>query len=306
MLAAINRDVRGVMMSDSFSQPDRQVAFDRAAGDWLAWQQTPWARVYYALVRHNLAALPVSSARSLDVLDAGGANGVDSLPLLEAGHRVTIVDCSSVLLSEAVAAAERSGLDRERLRVEHRDLDDRRPLPVPADSTGWDLVLCHNVLHYRDDPAELVGRLVAATLPGGVLSLIAPNPAMDVLAAAVRDRDPGQGLAMLDAPTRRSVTVGEPMHRLERADVEAAVQAAGAVVTDRFGLRMVIDLVADGDVKHDPEWLRQAMELELALCSRDPYRDVARFWQLVCRRPGPTRPARSPQASTRRAVPALL
>ena len=263
-----------------------RTAFDRAAGDWLAWQRTPWARVYYALVRHHLAALPVPPARSLDVLDVGGASGADSLPLLEAGHRVTIVDGSSILLSEAVAAAERDGLDRDRLRVEYRDLDDRRPLPVPANSTGWDLVLCHNVLHFRDDPAELVGRLVAATRPGGVLSLIAPNPAMDVLAAAIRDRDPERGRAMLDAPTRRSVTVGEPMHRLERVEVEAALRAAGAIVTDHFGLRTVVDLVADDDVKRDPEWLRRVMELELALCARDPYRDIARFWQLICRRNG--------------------
>lgn len=267
-------------MSDSVSR----VAFDRAAEDWLAWQQTPWARLYYALVQHQLAALPLASGRSVDVLDVGGGNGIDSLPLLVAGHRVTVLDSSSVLLSEAVAVARRRGLQSHRLRVEHRDLDDRRPLPVPTDSTGWDLVLCHNVLHYRDDPAELVGRLVAAMRPGGTLSLIAPNPAMDVLAAAVRDGNPGQGLAVLEAPTRRSVTVGELMYRLERADVEAAVRAAGAVVTHRFGLRTVIDLVSDEELKCDQEWLRQVTELELALCARDPYRDIARFWQLICRR----------------------
>ncbi|MFC6090027.1 class I SAM-dependent methyltransferase [Saccharothrix lopnurensis] len=270
-------------MSDS--SPGLGVAFDRAADDWLAWQQTPWARVYYALVRHVLAALPEVPGRSLNVLDVGGANGVDSLPLLVAGHRVTVLDFSPVLLAEAVAAAERAGADGDRLRVEHRDVGDPRPLPLPADATGWDLVLCHNVLHYRDDPAELVGRLVAVTRPGGALSLIAPNPAMDVLAAAIRDGDPRQGLEMLEAPTRRSVTIGEPMHRLERASVEAAVRDAGAVVTDRFGLRTVIDLVTDDELKRDPEWLRQTTELELALCSRAPYRDIARFWQLICRRP---------------------
>jgi S-adenosylmethionine-dependent methyltransferase len=146
-------------------------------------------------------------------------------------------------------------------------------------------VLCHNVLHYRDDPAELVGRLVAATRPGGTLSLIAPNPAMDVLAAAIRDGNPEQGLEMLEAPSRRSATVGAVMHRLESADVEAAVRAAGAVVTDRHGLRTVIDLVSDEELKRDPEWLRRTTELELALCSRSPYRDIARFWHLICRRP---------------------
>jgi S-adenosylmethionine-dependent methyltransferase len=239
--------------------------------------------VYYALVRHILAALPASSG-PLAVLDVGGANGIDSLPLVEAGHRVTIVDSSAVLLAEAAAAAERGNLDPGRLRVEQNDLD-LHPLPVPDDRAGWDLVLCHNVLHYRDDPAELVGRLVAATRPGGTLSLIAPNPAMDVLAAAVRDRDPGRGLAMLHAPTRRSVTVGLPMHRLESAEVMAAVRAAGAVVTARYGLRAVIDLVSDENLKHDPDWLSRTTELELALCSRPPYRDIARFWQLICRRP---------------------
>ncbi|MER7013614.1 class I SAM-dependent methyltransferase [Saccharopolyspora sp. NPDC000359] len=272
-------------MSGAPVQRDCWTAFDRAAEDWLVWQRTPWARAYYALVQLHLATLE-PAGQVWNVLDVGGANGADSLPLLEAGHHVTIVDASSVLLAEAVAAAERAGPGAGQLRIEHRDLDDRRALPLPADAEGWDLVLCHNVLHYRDDAAELVGRLVAATRPGGVLSLIAPNPAMDVLAAAVRDRDPRQGLEVLDAPSRRSVTVGEPMHRLERADVEAAARAEGAVVTEWYGLRVVIDLVADDEVKEDPEWLRQALELEVALSARDPYREVARFWQLFCRRPG--------------------
>ncbi|MGW5668695.1 class I SAM-dependent methyltransferase [Micromonospora sp. NPDC003776] len=271
-------------MSDSLVRQDTGVAFDRAAGDWLAWQRTPWARVYYTLVRHILDALP-QTREALDVLDVGGANGVDSLPLLKAGHRVTILDSSPVLLSEAVAAAERDGLDRARLRTERRNLDDPHAIPVPDNADGWDLVLCHNVLHYRDDPAELVGRLVNATRPGGVLSLIAPNPAMDVLAAAIRDRDPGRGLDMLEAPTSRSVTVGVPMRRLESADIEAAVGDGGAVVTARFGLRTVIDLVCDEDLKRDPEWLHRTTELELALCSRPPFRDVARFWHLICQRP---------------------
>jgi S-adenosylmethionine-dependent methyltransferase len=270
-------------VSDTLS-PDAGAAFDHAAEDWLAWQRTPWARVYYALVRQVLDRLPAAAA-TWNVLDVGGANGADSLPLLASGHRVTILDGSAVLLAEAVAAADRDGLDRGRLRVECVDLDDPRPFPVPDHATGWDLVLCHNVLHYRADPAELVARLVGATRPGGTLSLIAPNPAMDVLAAAIRDRDPVRGLELLDAPTRRSETVGVPMRRLERADVAAAVQDAGAAVTASLGLRTVIDLVSDDEVKHDPEWLRRTTQLELALCSRAPYRDIARFWQLICRTP---------------------
>lgn len=259
-------------------------AFDRAAGEWLIWQRTPWARVYYALVQHVLGAV-VDHSRPLDVLDVGGANGVDSRPLLAAGHRVTILDSSRMLLAEAQAALASDDPARDRLRAEWHDLDDGRPLPVRAGSAGWDVVLCHNVLHYRRDPAELVGRLLAALRPGGVLSLIAPNPAMDVLAAAIRDRDPGRGLELLSAATRDSVTVGVPMRRLESAVVEAAVRAAGATVTARYGLRAVIDLVSDEELKRDASWLDRTLELERALCALPPYCDIARFWQLIVQRP---------------------
>jgi S-adenosylmethionine-dependent methyltransferase len=126
-----------------------------------------------------------------------------------------------------------------------------------------------------------VAAVAAAVRPGGLLSVMAPNPAMDLLATAVRLTSPADALALLTADTVRSETFQHDMHRLDAASVAAALEASGCVVTDRFGIRCVTDLIADDGLKHVPAFLADLERLELALCDREPYSRLARFWQLL-------------------------
>ena len=114
--------------------------------------------------------------------------------------------------------------------------------------------------------------------------MMAPNPAMDVLSAAVRRQDPVGGLAVLDAPTVRGETFDHPMRRLEAAEVEQALADAGCTVEHRFGIRCVMDLIADDERKSEPAFYDQLLDLELRLCEREPYWRTARFWQLTAGR----------------------
>ena len=78
---------------------DREV-FDRHIGDWTKALETPWSKMRYRLVHRNIRRhLP--EANSIRVLDAGGGNGLDSLPFAEDGNRVTLVDYSEQMLAEA-------------------------------------------------------------------------------------------------------------------------------------------------------------------------------------------------------------
>jgi S-adenosylmethionine-dependent methyltransferase len=254
--------------------------FDHNAQAWHAWQETPWGRLRYRIVAETLSRVCVSLGnRPLRVLDVGSGNGGDALPLVVLGHDVTLIDYSSTLLEEARDDARALGVGA-RLHTIHADLAEI----ASQELVDFDLVLCHNVLQYRADLAASVAAVCSAVVPGGAVSLIAVNPASEVLLAAVRHEDLAVALAMLDAESMPTVTFGHDVRALTVAQVEPALVAAGCAVSDRFGIRCVTDYVLADDRKSDPEFYTGLEHLELALCDRPEFMGTARMWQLVARK----------------------
>lgn len=211
------------------------------------------------------------------MLDVGGGDGIDAIALARVGHDVTVLDFSEPLLAAAGQSAYRCGV-ADRVRTIHADLDDG------VAQGDFDVVLCHNMLQYRADPVATVAQLVALVRGGGLLSLIAGNPAADVLAAAVRRLDPDEALQMLDASTTRTVTFDHDVRRLEAADIIAALHTNGCRIRSRFGIRCIADFITDDDLKADPDFYARLERLELAVCDREPFVHTARLWQLVAER----------------------
>lgn len=268
----------------TYHEVGAEVFGDRADA-WSSWQASPWGRLRYDVVRHTTALALADLPDRLRVLDVGGGDGADSVPLAEAGHEVTVLDFTPELLQRAARAAASAGA-ADRVRTVCADLDSLvgDDDAAAASLGGFDVVLCHNVLHYRADVPAVVRFLSRAVRPGGVVSVMAPNPAMDVLAAAVRRLDPATAGQVLDSPTVRSETFDHEMRRLEVAEVAEALSDAGCVVQHRFGIRCVMDLIADDERKAEPEFYAGLLELELRLCEREPFWRTARFWQLTARR----------------------
>jgi S-adenosylmethionine-dependent methyltransferase len=255
--------------------------FDDAARGWLQWQETPWGRLRYRLVEHSLATAAEGIGPGCRVLDVGGGDGGDSLALAARGHEVTILDNSPALLALAEEKAVAVGLEHK-LKTVRADLGDLVAGTQPAGlETDYDLVLCHNVVQYTPDTAETVGAVARTARAGGTVSLLAPNPAMDVLAAAVRGGDPVGALVLLGADTVRSQTFDHDMRRVERREAESALLEHGCAVTHRFGVRCVIDLIPDDERKHDEDFLAELERLELALCDQEAFQHTARFWHLL-------------------------
>ena len=261
--------------------------FDGRAGEWASWQASPWGRLRYAVAQETTTRALAGLPGPLRVLDVGGGDGADSLPLAAQGHEVTVLDFAPELLAQARRAAETHGV-ADRVRVVQADLDDlERDTGVGAVPLGaFDVVLCHNVLHYRADVPATVRFLAALARRGGIVSVMAPNPAMDVLSVAIRRTDPVRAHAVLDSPTVHSETFDHPMRRLGAAEVERSLGEAGCTVEHRFGIRCLMDLIADDGIKSDAGFYAHLLDLELALCEREPYWRTGRFWQLTARRDG--------------------
>jgi S-adenosylmethionine-dependent methyltransferase len=227
--------------------------FDDHQAEWDEYRASPWGRLRYELVARTLAQC--LGREQLRILDVGGGDGGDALPLLRAGHDVTVLDSSREMLARAAEAGvpTRAGsLDDENLEA------------------GLDVVLCHFLLQYRSDLSADVRRLARLLRAGGTLSLIVPTAPGQVLAAAVRG-GPQKARELLGATTMRVVAFDQEVRRFTIEDVTTALRSAGFDEPMVFGIRMVNDLITDDERKKDPEFFEELLELEWALCGVEPY-----------------------------------
>jgi S-adenosylmethionine-dependent methyltransferase len=74
------------------------------------------------------------------------------------------------------------------------------------------------------------------------------------------------------------------VRRIDPDDVATDLASLGAPVVARYGGRIANDLLTDEDAKWDPAYFESLLEVELALCDREPFLRVGMFWQLVAQR----------------------
>ncbi|MCD2497372.1 MULTISPECIES: bifunctional 2-polyprenyl-6-hydroxyphenol methylase/3-demethylubiquinol 3-O-methyltransferase UbiG [Microbacterium] len=238
-----------------------------------AWQQytrTPWARIRYAVVAEILRREASTLGAGLRVLDVGGGDGMDALPLARAGHDVTIVDPSESWLAEAQRRARAEATTISTIRG---GLDD---LPEGE----WDLVLCHFVLRYRPADGGDIPALARRVRRGGRLSVMDVNPAGRVLRTVVSD-GPAAAMAELQADTLAVHTFNTEVRKVEADRISDEARAAGLVQVGHYGNRIANDLLVDDLPKHDESYFDDLLALELELSGREPFNRIGFAWQLV-------------------------
>lgn len=250
--------------------------------DLAAWRQNqdkPWNRLRYQLVAANLRQW-VGGRSSLIVLDAGGGDGRDARALALSGHNILIIDRAPTLLAEAERSAADAGV-ADRIRTQQADIiaDDWL-----VDDARFDLVLCHNVLQYLDQPERLLRALARSLCEGGLLSLLIPNPASEPLRQAIQQRNLDAALASIDATTHRNHFYDVEMHLHDLPSIQLMLANAGLTPMTYYGVRCVNDYILDDEVKFSEEGFGRLLALEEAMGSRSPYRDIARLWQIIARK----------------------
>jgi ubiquinone/menaquinone biosynthesis C-methylase UbiE len=235
---------------------------------------SPLERLRHTLTEANLARHWGDEPSR--VLDVAGGNGVTAVRLAALGHEVTVLDPAGAMLSTAIRAAEAQGV-ADRLHVVQAGAQDA---PEVFADHEFDLVLCHNLLHYvesAEEREEVLRAIMAPLRPGGLLSVLGPNAVFDPIQAVVRDRAPDLALRELDTVAcewAQPCTVGEIVVSLAGLDVDEVV---------RYGVRCVSDLVAEQDAEN-PAFMADLERLELALSNRMPHLLSARFFHLIARR----------------------
>ncbi|MFC8830501.1 class I SAM-dependent methyltransferase [Streptomyces sp. NPDC057137] len=212
----------------------------------------------------------------LRVLDVGMGQGTQALRLARAGHTVTGLEPDPGMMAFAREAleGEPAGI-RERVTLVEGDGLQTGVHFLPG---SFDVVLCHGVLMYVEEPDAMLAGLARMLAPGGLLSLLVRNA--DAL--ALRPGIAGDWAGALDAFDSPTYTnrLGLPVRADRLSALTATLAGIAAPLQTWYGVRVFSDNMSN-DVELPP-----AAELERLLAAEDragrtePYRRVAALLHL--------------------------
>jgi S-adenosylmethionine-dependent methyltransferase len=245
------------------------------------------ALVWDALQRVVAVRAEQSGRAVLDIVDVGGGTGGFAVPFAALGHNVTVVDPSP----DALAAAQRRAAERQvRLAAVQGDADG---LDHVAGDDSADMVICHSVLEYVEDPAAAMAAIARVLRPGGTVSVLAANAVAAVLHHALSGKY-DQAREILSAVTGASAGDGahgitaDGRRRFTLAGLTALIEGAGLRAGHAYGVRVFAGLLPAATTAAPPsdpgaaDALR-ALEDEAAACPA--LRDIASRLHVLGARP---------------------
>jgi SAM-dependent methyltransferase len=257
--------------------------FQSGADKYAAYLETPEGRLRSDLAfAHLQDFLPLpQTRRPLLGLDLGGGTGVAAVRLARLGINVTLLDSSPTMLEMAKRAAEEADLE-EKITVKLGDAAQVANL-FPAGS--FDIVLCHNLLEYVEDPNAVVSaaaRVMRSDSSGtGILSILVRNRAGEVLKAGIAAGDLEAAERNLTAAWGYESLFGGRVRLFTLDSLQAMTKGAAVAVAAERGVRVISDYLAP-QISRSEEYGR-IFELERKLGSRPEFSAVARYIQVIAR-----------------------
>jgi SAM-dependent methyltransferase len=257
--------------------------FQSGANQYAAYLETPEGRLRTDLAFANLQDfLPLQAKPSLCALDLGCGTGATAVRLARLGIHVTLLDSSPAMLDIAKSAAREAGISG-RIVLKLGDAAELINL-IPAGS--FDVILCHNILEYCDDPALLL-RLAARALrdSSAILSVLVRNQAGEVLKAAIQTGDLAAAENNLTAECGQESLYGGRVRLFTSDSLQAMLKKASLAVTAERGVRVLADYLPSR-ISRSAEYER-ILDLERKLGRRPEFAAVARYTHWLARRTGP-------------------
>ena len=249
------------------------------AAEYASYLRTIQGRLRTDLGWINLRSFLPAPAAGLRALDVGGGTGGLALHLAEIGFEVVLLDSSEPMLDLARREADAR---RTHGSISFR-LGDAAHLSDLFDPSSFQVVVCHNLLEYMEDPPAVL-RGLAELLeqdPKSVVSLLVRNRWGEVLRAAVKEQDTAEAKAVLVGDTVQDSLYGEPVRVFDPAVARSMVEQAGLEPLAVRGVRVASDY-RECPVANDDAYSR-LVELELLLGAQPQLAAMARYSQILAR-----------------------
>ncbi len=271
-MASIESHVKMTTQADS-------ERFQSGANEYAAYLETPEGRLRTELAFANLQDfLPMQAQPGMRALDIGCGTGATAVRLARLGMHVTLLDFSREMLDIAKCTAQEAAVD-DKVVFQHGDVTQLKNLLPTA---SFEVILCHNVLEFVDDPTAILCDAARALRDSSaIFSVLVRNRAGEVLKAAVLAGDLTAAKNNLTTEWGQESLYGGRVRLFTPDGLKAMLTAASLTVIAERGVRVIADYLPP-QISRTTDYKR-IFELERELGSRPEYAAVARYTQLFAR-----------------------
>ncbi len=199
------------------------------------------------------------------VIELGGGTGVMSAYLAELGHDVVLTDASQDVLDQARALLKpfKNVTIRQQYLQEVDDLED------------FDVVLCHAVLEWLDNPLEAIQLLHKQMKKEAILSLSFFNQDANLFANAIYGNFDYIAKGM---KAKKQVRLN-PKQPISAMKVVEYCLSLGFTIHESAGIRCFHDYLRD--VSHQESKYEDLLALERQYHKKEPYKWLGKYFQLI-------------------------
>ena len=258
--------------------------FRTGAAKYAAYLETPEGRLRLDLTFANLQDFLPQAVGSMRALDIGGGTGAIAVRLAQLGLHVTVLDTSTEMLGRAQLAAQKVGVT-EKIDLKQGDATQ---LATLFSAGSFDLVLCHNVLEYVDDPVAVLTAAVRGLRgASSIISVLVRNQAGEVLKAAIQEGDLPGAERNLTAEWGNESLYGGRVRLFAAVNVRDMMSKTSLTLVAERGVRVLSDYLPPRISRNDE--YKRILDLESKLGRRPEFAAVARYTHVIARRGGSTK-----------------
>lgn len=219
------------------------------------------------------------------------------VPFLQHDHKCTILDvgCGTAEIAYLLASKNTdmvlSDISANMLQQARDVFHDALP-EVPASfihasiqelpgkiERRFDLVLCHAVLEWMENPRDAIELLFNFVEPGGYLSLMFFNRNSLIMRQMLN----GNLKKLKSENFQDKKTTLTPISPLEPETVYHWLETTGLVIIRKTGIRVMYDYMA-GNVR-SKRAIEDILEMEKRYSGQEPFRSLGRYIHVVCQKP---------------------
>ena len=192
--------------------------------------------------------------------------------LARLGLHVTLLDSSAEMLNIAERTAREAGVTQS-VALKHGDATQLADL---FRARSFDVILCHNILEYVDDPCAVLRSAARALRDrSSIISVFVRNQAGEVLKAAIKDGDLAAAERNLTAEWGNESLYGGRVRLFTAESLQAMLLESSLAVTAERGARVMSDYLPPSVSRNDE--YQRIFELERKLGMRPEFTAVAHY-----------------------------